>query len=132
MTWRERRILSYAMHEFNDTNLPYEEIPESGASLVNRVVAFFNTESQLIYPAKSYFVAIIYAKMLEVYFGTDFLTALNETDLLPDDKWFKPYLQNKDVYDKILEKIPKDFLDMPSAEKTKAYFKEEFLIGVDC
>ena len=131
MTWRERRILSYAMHEFDDVNLPYEERYDSDESVIETVVDFFKTESTLIYPAKSYFVAIVYAKMLEKHFGIDFLKALDEGDLLPDDDWFKPYHEGKEIYDTILDRLPGNILDMPSTEKTKAYFREEFLIGTD-
>jgi hypothetical protein len=131
MTWRERRILSYAMHEFDDVNLPYEERYDSDESVIETVVDFFKTESTLIYPAKSYFVAIVYAKMLEKHFGIDFLKALDEGDLLPDDDWFKPYHESKEIYDTILDRLPGNILDMPSTEKTKAYFREEFLIGTD-
>ena len=131
MTWRERRILSYAMHEFDDVNLPYEERYGSDESVIETVVDFFKTESTLIYPAKSYFVAIVYAKMLEKHFGIDFLKALDEGDLLTDDDWFKPYHESKEIYDTILDRLPGNILDMPSTEKTKAYFREEFLIGTD-
>ena len=131
MTWRERRILSYAMHEFDDVNLPYEERYDSDESVIETVVDFFKTESTLIYPAKSYFVAIVYAKMLEKHFGIDFLKALDEGDLLLDDDWFKPYHESKEIYDTILDRLPGNILDMPSTEKTKAYFREEFLIGTD-
>ena len=131
MTWRERRILSYAMHEFDDVNLPYEERYDSDESVIETVVDFFKTESTLIYPAKSYFVAIVYAKMLEKHFGIDILKALDEGDLLPDDVWFKPYHESKEIYDTILDRLPGNILDMPSTEKTKAYFREEFLIGTD-
>ena len=131
MTWRERRILSYAMHEFDDLNLPYEERYGSDESVIETVVDFFKTESTLVYPAKSYFVAIVYAKMLEKHFCIDFLEALDEDDLLPDDKWFKPYHESKEMYDAILDKLLGNILDMPSTEKTKTYFREEFLIGTD-
>ena len=53
-------------------------------------------------------------------------------DLLPDDKWYVPYLKNRKVYDRILDEIPKDFLSLLSTKKTINYFKEEFLIGTDC
>lgn len=133
MTWRERRKLSYLMHNFDDVNLPHEEIKAmTDDQLVDMVVFFFKTESSLIYPAKSYFVAIIYAGLLEHYFHISFFEALNMNDLLPDDKWYVPYLKNRKVYDRILNEIPKDFLSLLSTKKTINYFKEEFLVGTDC
>ena len=131
MNWRERRKLSYLMYEFKDINLPYEFIAMSKNELIDMVVLFFETKSKLIYPAKSYFVAIVYARLLEQYFSIPFLKALNLNDLLPDDEWYIPYLKDKNVYDIILDKIPKDFLSLPSTKETTEYFKEEFLIGVD-
>lgn len=130
-TWRERRKFSYLMHEFKDVNLPHKVVPMSKNELINMVILFFKTESLLIYPAKSYFVAIVYAKLLEKYFSISFLEALNIDDLLPDDKWYVPYLKDKYVYDKIINKIPKDFLSLPSTRKTTKYFEEEFLIGAN-
>lgn len=132
MNWRERRKLSYLMHDFDDINLPHEIKSMTDNQLVNTVVHFFETKSSLIYPAKSYFVAIVYAGLLERYFHIPFLKALSLDDLLPDDKWYVPYWKNSVVYDKILCKVPKDFLSLPSTIKTTNYFKEEFLIGTDC
>lgn len=132
MTWRARRRLSYLMHEFDDFDLPYEIVEESGKELVSRILRFFYEGSELIYPAKSYFVAIVYAKMLEQYFNISFYEALNQDDLLVDDRFYCPYRFRKEIYDEVLQELPKDFLTLESTKKTIAYFKEEFLIGTNC
>ena len=132
MTWKARRKLSYLMHEFDDFDLPYEIVEESDKELVSRILRFFYEGSELIYPAKSYFVAIVYAKMLEQYFNISFYEALNQDDLLVDDRFYCPYRFRKEIYDEVLQELPKDFLTLESTKKTIVYFKEEFLIGTNC
>lgn len=133
MTWRTRRKLSYLMHQFNDYDLPHTiQKDQSDERTANLVVQFFFSQSELIYPAKSYFVAIVYAKLLEQYFKIPFFSGLNQNDLLIEDPWFQPYPKKKELYDKVLEQIPEDFIKLEACQKTIAYFKEEFLIGADC
>lgn len=120
----DRRNLAYSLHQWDDVGLEHsvdtEDIP-------GQVVGFFKSESKLVYPAKSYYVAIVYAKCMEKYFGIDFLSALNDKDLLPDDKYFVPYECDKLTYNCILEEIG-DILECPGVGKTVGYFKKEFLI----
>lgn len=121
------------MHEFDDINLPHTYKYINDSTLVKDVLIFFQTESKLEYPAKSYFVAIVYAYLLEKYFNVPFKEALSQKDLLLDDYNFVPYQKNKPVYDAILSKITLTDIDvLPSTQKTYQYFKEEFLIGADC
>ena len=65
MDYKERRKLSYLINTFDDIDLDYIYIKQSKEDLVKLIIKFFNTESLLIYPAKSYFVAIVYAKCIE-------------------------------------------------------------------
>ena len=130
--WRSRRKLSYLMHDFDDRNLPYVIKNEPEDQLVMHVLCFFRNGSELEYPAKSYFVAIIYAKLLEKFFHVNFYVALSQPDLLPDDISFVPYEKGKNVYDAVLRQLPLNYINLPSVQKTKRYFMEEFLIGVDC
>lgn len=131
MLWRERRRLAYLMFDFDDIDLDYKEEYIDDEHLVETIVNFFETESQLIYPAKSYFVAIVYAKMLERYFDIPFYEALNTEDLLIDDGYFRRYKDNPYIYDEVLKMVPEEFLELPSTEKTRKYFLQEFLIGTD-
>ena len=131
MTWRDRRKLSYLMHEFDDIRLDVTVKEMSAPHIMKTVVRFFEEGSELLYPAKSYFVAIVYAKLLEKHFGVPFMDALNMDDLLPDDKWFLPYKKAKVIYDGVLAGIPEDFLKLPSTKKTTAYFMQEFLLEND-
>ena len=132
MDWKYRRKLSYLINDFNDTGLDYTvKKYSSDEELVNEIVDFFISGSRLIYPAKSYFVAIVYAKLLECYFNENFYDCLDDEGLLPDDSFFVPYNRNRNVYNAVLSKIG-DPLGYKAAEKTKEYFYQEFLLyGTD-
>ena len=132
MDWKYRRKLSYLINDFNDTGLDYTvKKYSSDEELVNEIVDFFISGSKLIYPAKSYFVAIVYAKLLEEHFDENFYDCLSDKELLPDDYFFVPYNRNRNVYNAVLSKIG-DPLEYKAAEKTKEYFYQEFLLdGTD-
>lgn len=121
---KAKRKLSYLLNIWDDVNLPYIF---NNDNVEDQAVNFFLTESELIYPAKSYFVAIVYAKCLEKYFGGSFFEYLNDPELLPDDTYFKVYSQDKSTYDNIINRIG-DIWQYPSICKTVNYFKKEFLI----
>lgn len=121
---KAKRKLSYLLNIWDDVNLPYIF---NNDNVEDQVVDFFLAESELIYPAKSYFVAIVYAKCLEKYFGGSFFEYLNDPELLPDDTYFKTYSQDKFTYDNIINRIG-DIWQYPSICKTVNYFKKEFLI----
>ena len=128
MDYKERRKLSYLINVCDDIGLDYIYIKQSKEDLVKLIIKFFNTESLLIYPAKSYFVAIVYAKCIEKYFHINFYDALNDKELLPDDKYFKTYKESKDIYDKVLESID-NIYKYDCIDKTVKYFKQEYLIN---
>ncbi len=123
----DKRKLSYLINDWDDLNLPFTI---NDKDIASQVVDFFYEQSELVYPAKSYFVAIVYAKCLEHFFHEDFYECLSVKDLLPDDKFFKTYIDSQEIYDNILTRI-KDPLSYKSVEKTVSYFKKEFLIGTD-
>lgn len=128
MNWKNRRKLSYLINDFDDVNLPYTvRTYNSYEALVKEIVYFFINGSELIYPAKSYFVAIVYAKLLEKYFGVDFYTALEDQELLPDDIFFVTYNNSREIYDSVLKTIGNP-LGYEATEKTKKYFYQEFMI----
>ena len=129
-TWKDRRRLAYLIYDFDDINLPYIYIEESKEDLINRIILFFQTESELIYPAKSFFVAIVYSKCIEKFFNINFYTVLNDKELLPDDRFFKTYSEASEIYDKVLKKIT-DIWEYKSINATLKYFYQEFLIGIN-
>ncbi len=122
---KKRRQIAYKLNKWDDVNLPFfivnNDIPQ-------QVIKFFKTQSELVYPAKSYFVAIVYAKCLEKYFAQDFYNSLDDPELLVDDKYFKPYSEALETYNNILDGIGTNILEYPSTEKTVNYFKKEFLV----
>lgn len=124
---KERRELSYLFKQFDDVNLEHSYISLQGDELAHQIIEFFISGSQLIYPAKSYFVAIVYAACLEKYFGIPYIYALNLPDLLPDDKYFVPYRKDEYVYNTVVDNID-NLWYYDSIKKTVQYFKEEFLI----
>lgn len=115
------------MNEFDDVDLPCTYVDCSDDELIELIILFFKTESSLIYPAKSYFVAIVYAYCLHKYFNEDFYRVLDDKNLLPDDIYFVPYSSNRFVYDKVLKQIG-DIIKYNSIEKTVKYFKQEMLL----
>ena len=120
------RKTSYSLNNWDDQNLKhyvdFNDVPET-------VIEFFENGSQLIYPAKSYFVAIVYAACMHEFFGKDFYAMLDDKELLPDDKYFLPYSRSKQTYDMILSKINIDsILSAKHTEKTVQYFKSEFMV----
>ena len=125
--WRERRELAYLFQEFDDYNLPHDYIYLRDDELADLVIGFFVGGSQLIFPAKSYFVAIIYAHLLSVHFKVPFYEALDQEDLLLGDKYFVRYSDHKNVYDKIIEGVG-NIWECPSIRPTVDYFNKEFLI----
>lgn len=120
------RKTAYCLNEWDDQNLKYEV---DFNNISETVIQFFKFGSQLIYPAKSYFVAIVYAKCMQVFFKKEFYQMLNDEELLPDDKYFQPYLKSKSIYDAVLNEIDIDsILNSKHTEKTVKYFKREFMI----
>ena len=64
---------------------------------------------RFIYPAKSYCVAICYAKWIERDYGDDFYELLNDENLLfGNDPYFKVYDKAPHIYNKIISEYPKD------------------------
>jgi hypothetical protein len=129
MTWKEARKLSYLMYNFDDINLEHEYLNLSDEEIINITVNFFKSESKLIYPPKSYFVAIIYAHYISKYFNENFYELLDDEELLFDDKYFVIYSKKKYVYDEIISKID-NIEDYSSILPTLKYFNQEFLIEI--
>lgn len=119
-----RRFQSYLINEWEDKNLPFIYNSEN---LVETIITFFKTESSLIYPAKSYFVAIVYAYCMNKWFNIDIYEALNFDDLLPDDMCFVPYYKDTETYSKVIDNIGEIWY-YSSIQKTVDFFKREYLI----
>lgn len=100
---------------------------------VSRYMAGWIPE-KVIYPAKSYFVAIVYARLLRDYFDVNPLRVLNDPDLLHNnDPYFVPYEKDITIYDAILNVYTWDF-DITKGEipDVANYFYQEFQISPNC
>ena len=126
LKYKTMRDIAYMNNIWDDVNL---KSIEDLSNVSSQVINFFKSESQLIYPAKSFFVAIVYAACFEKFFNEDFYKMLNDDELLPDDKYFVPYHKAKETYDNIFSVINcNEVLSYVSTQKTVEYFKKEFLL----
>lgn len=136
----KRRTMFYLTHDFSKLSDKVDDVDSctekniKDHKLVNEILDFFYFGSKIHYPAKSYFVAIVYAKCMERYFRIPFYYALDKPDLLIHDKTFLPYMKSRGIYDSVislLEFFYIDILNIPSTQSTISYFEEEYLIGAD-
>lgn len=109
---------------------PFVVVDVPGAELIEQIISYFQRPSkQLIYPAKSYAVAIIYARLLNQYFSVPILKALDDPDLfLGNDKFFVPYNRAKFIYDVVLERNLSINTNLPQVRTTVDYFMKEFYL----
>jgi len=102
------------------------------AELIAHIINYFTIPiNKLIYPAKSYAVAIIYAHLLNEHFGVNFYTALKDPDLLAgNDPYFVPYDRAKDIYDSVIDHVAVHGYrsELPQVKKTTEYFYREFYL----
>ena len=110
---------------------------DSDTDLACAVIDYFTDElNTLIYPAKSYAVAIIYSMLLDEHFGVPFDESINDPDLfMGTDKFFVPMYQNERVYVEAIEYLDKyGYLDplpthWPQIATTIDFFKKEFYLN---
>ena len=136
---QEKRKLSYLFKEFDDTNLARIVLNfATDDEIADSVIEFFVEGSALVYPPKSYFVAIVYAACMLKYFPEhfkDIVEPLKCVDLLDNDDFFRPYIsRTAPIYNKVLQWLERErteILDYASTMKTHNYFRAEFLIEED-
>lgn len=128
---KEYKIRQEIYHRLNtehDDDLSLHDI-EMNQDIVGNAIKYFNTcDLGWVYPAKSYVVAICYARWLNEYFAEDFYEALNDPNLLyGNDPYYVPYMSNKDTYDAIINRIGFDFDETSGiVPDIKQYFLKEF------
>lgn len=97
--------------------------------LVHNALKYFDHATfPLIYPAKSYAVAIIYAYKIKEVYGVPVLTTLDDPDLfLGQDPYFVPYSADKETYASIIAHLQDrpNFLNEGWAPQTVKYFYAE-------
>lgn len=112
-------------HADDFENMEWVEAPE----LVQNALNYFRkAEFPLVYPAKSYAVAIIYATLLEQEYDIPLRESLDDSDLfLGHDDFFVVYSKDPTTYEAILkglEEIP-NWIDSGWAPKSAEYFRLE-------
>lgn len=126
----KRRQLSYLFHTWADNHKSPVDESADDEKIVLAVTWFFKHGSLLIQPYKSYFVAIVYARCMEKYFGKSFWECLDDRELLIEDNYYERYTSNPEVYHKIVDLVP-DIWQYDSIKPTVDYFKQEFLVEDD-
>ena len=130
--WKVRQEIFHRLNKEHDDDLKTKNIILSN-NIIEDAIRYFSDDSMgWVYPAKSYMVAICYARWISENFGEDFIECLNDKDLLyGNDPYFLPYNENKSVYNKILESI--DYLNFDETKgmvpHVRSYFDEEFMLN---
>lgn len=122
-------------NDINKENIIYKE-NATDEEIISDIVDYFTKGCPvLIYPAKSYCVAIIYSFLIQKYFNIDFYEALNDKNLLyNNDKYFLNYSEGKEIYDIALKHIEIQKIEENPFEQVKEtvrYFEKEFFIKYD-
>lgn len=85
-------------------------------------------DSVVIYPAKAYVVAIIYARLINEIYGDDFYSLLNDPMLLMGQTpHFKTFQEDPVTYREILDYLATvpNWIELGWCPETVRYFKEE-------
>lgn len=97
--------------------------------IVQNALYYFKGQNfPLIYPAKSYAVAVIYAYLLFKEYGIPIRDSLADEDLfLGQDEYFVPYLKDVASYEAILHELDytPNWISLGWAPKTAEYFRLE-------
>ena len=141
--WKVRHKLFHMLYQGEDLgdDLSKETIifEEEDKKIIQRALEYpVKQTKELYYPGKSYAVAIIFAKLLELHFNENFYEVLDDESLLyENDPYFKKYSDKKEVYDNIIKDFPFELLQEKkwsgsrNAELTIEYFLKEFLLHED-
>lgn len=102
------------------------------ASVIETVCRYMSgwVPEKVVYPAKSYFVAIVYARLLWDHFKQDPVEALMHDDLLfGNDPHFKSYHNAEHIYNAVIEVFGWDFdLTLGEIPDVEDYFRAEFML----
>jgi hypothetical protein len=126
--WKIRQEIFHRLNTDHDDDLSLHTVEIKDDIVENAVKYFTTNELGWVYPAKSYVVAICYARWLNQHFNEDFYESLNDPDLLHgNDPYYVPYEQDKDTYNKILNAVGFNFNeDIGIVSDVKMYFLKEF------
>ena len=128
--WKIRQNLYHRLTQVHDDDLNTKDIIVSNNVLGNAIQYFKNRDIGWIYPAKSYMVAICYARWLAKEFGGRPLEYLDDPELLyGNDPYFVEYSRDPQTYHQILNVISWEFDEsLGMVPDVYGYFKDEFMI----
>ena len=128
--WKIRQEIYHRLTTEYDDDLKTKDVIMSENAVDDAIRYFYDRNIGWIYPAKSYMVAICYARWLEHYFGGDAYDYLNDPELLyGNDPYFIEYSRDPKTYHQILETVTWEFDEsIGMVPDVKEYFLKEFLI----
>ena len=126
--WKVRQAVYHRLNQSHDDDLSNFDIVISQNVVEDAIKYFTTTELGWVYPAKSYVVAICYARWIAENFSEEFYTVLDDRNLLfGNDPYFKPYSDASDIYNAILAKIGLMFDETKGiVPDVRRYFNAEF------
>lgn len=127
--WKASQMAFHTANKNYKDDLTDEQIVISDDIVEDALMHFDRYVEDWVYPAKSYVVAICYAKWLERDFGEDFYDVLDDEELLfGNDPYFVPYSEDEQVYDAIISEL--DFQeDLGMVPDIYEYYREEMFFG---
>lgn len=129
--WKIKQELYHRLNQDHDDDLSLHEV-SFDHDIVSTATKYFLDNSQgWVYPAKSYVVAICYARWLAEEYGGHPLEYLEDPDLLyGNDPYFVQYSTDPRTYHAILGNIGDwDFDEnIGIVPDVSGYFKEEFML----
>lgn len=128
--WKIRQEIYHRLTTEYDDDLKTKDVIMSENTVDDAIRYFYDRNIGWIYPAKSYMVAVCYARWLEHYFGGDAYDYLNDPELLyGNDPYFIEYSRDPKTYHQILETVTWEFDEsIGMVPDVKEYFLKEFLI----
>lgn len=131
-TYRRHTFYHLSGHEsFEDEHKNFE-IKDREASVVEDAVVYLTDgSSYLNFPGAARAVAIATADFISRNFNEDFHEVLSDKSLMHgNDPYFKTYLEDKDIYDAILSKLPRQEIDWSNYRMsvTHRLIKAEYLL----
>jgi hypothetical protein len=130
--WKIRQEIYHRLNKNHTDDLSNKTIEINQDIVYNSVRYFKENNLGWIYPAKSYMVAICYARWLSEEFGKDPIGYLNDPDLLyKNDPYFIVYDEDPNTYSRILEEIGGWNFSESSGmvPDVRQYFDEEFMLN---
>lgn len=126
--YKEHQILYSQLVTDHQDDFDHMEWVEEEELVENALLYFKERCWPLVYPAKSYSVAVIYAILIEEHYNIPVRETLNDPDLfLGNDDFFTIYSEDPETYESILlglKELP-DWRNAGWVPKTTEYFRLE-------